>query len=139
MNSPSGSGSRAPMCGRSARTVRSTASGGRVKSSARSRGLDLVRVGDAVLGLLGERRALVERADEQVAAEALQPRRERAVVVVGRGSARAPCRQTGPASSASTSRMIETPVSSSPAMIARSIGAAPRQRGSSDGCTLRIS
>ena len=35
--------------------------------------------------------------------------------------------------------MIETPVRSSPAMIARSIGAAPRQRGSSDGCTLRIS
>ena len=35
--------------------------------------------------------------------------------------------------------MIETPVSASPAMIARSIGAAPRQRGSSDGCTLKIS
>src|SRR4051794_15690780 len=35
--------------------------------------------------------------------------------------------------------MIDTPVSSSPAMIARSTGAAPRQRGSSDGCTLSIS
>ena len=35
--------------------------------------------------------------------------------------------------------MIETPVSASPAMIARSTGAAPRQRGSSDGCTLKIS
>ena len=35
--------------------------------------------------------------------------------------------------------MIDTPVSASPAMIARSIGAAPRQRGSSDGCTLSIS
>ena len=35
--------------------------------------------------------------------------------------------------------MIETPVSSSPAMIARSTGAAPRQRGSSDGCTLTSS
>ncbi len=34
--------------------------------------------------------------------------------------------------------MIETPVRSSPAMIARSIGAAPRQRGSSDGWTLSI-
>ena len=34
--------------------------------------------------------------------------------------------------------MIETPVRSSPAMIARSTGAAPRQRGSSDGCTLSI-
>jgi hypothetical protein len=32
--------------------------------------------------------------------------------------------------------MIATPVSLSPAMIARSSGAAPRQRGSSDGCTL---
>ena len=31
-----------------------------------------------------------------------------------------------------------TPVRSSPAMIARSTGAAPRQRGSSEGCTLRI-
>ena len=35
--------------------------------------------------------------------------------------------------------MIETPVSASPAMIARSTGAAPRQRGSSDGWTLKIS
>ena len=32
-----------------------------------------------------------------------------------------------------------TPVRSSPAIIARSIGAAPRHRGSSDGWTLRIS
>ena len=36
-------------------------------------------------------------------------------------------------------RMIATPVSSSPAMIARSIGAAPRQRGKSDGWTFSIS
>jgi hypothetical protein len=35
--------------------------------------------------------------------------------------------------------MIDTPVSSSPAIIARSIGAAPRQRGSSDGWTLTSS
>ena len=35
---PSGSGSRAPMCGRSARTMRSSSSGGRVGSSMRSRG-----------------------------------------------------------------------------------------------------
>ena len=34
------------------------------------------------------------------------------------------------------SLMIVTPVSVSPAMIARSTGAAPRQRGSSDGWTL---
>src|SRR3954451_224955 len=34
--------------------------------------------------------------------------------------------------------MIETPVSASPASIARSTGAAPRQRGSSDGWTFSI-
>ena len=34
--------------------------------------------------------------------------------------------------------MIDTPVSASPASIARSIGAAPRQRGNSEGCTLSI-
>ncbi len=33
---------------------------------------------------------------------------------------------------------MDTPVASSPAMIARSIGAAPRQRGNSDGWTLSI-
>jgi len=46
--------------------------------------------------------------------------------------------QTGPLSSPSVTRIIDTPVSASPAMMARSIGAAPRQRGSSDGCTLYI-
>jgi hypothetical protein len=34
---------------------------------------------------------------------------------------------------------IVTPVSTSPARMARSTGAAPRQRGSSDGWTLRKS
>jgi hypothetical protein len=48
-------------------------------------------------------------------------------------------RHTGPESSPAVTRMIATPVCSSPAMIARSTGAAPRQRGSSDGWTLRIS
>ena len=43
---------------------------------------------------------------------------------------------TGPASSASTVSWIVTPVSASPAMIARSTGAAPRQRGRSEGWTL---
>ena len=46
---------------------------------------------------------------------------------------------TGPESQPAVTRMIATPVSPSPAMIARSIGAAPRQRGSSDGWTLIIS
>ena len=48
------------------------------------------------------------------------------------------CAHTGPLSSPAVTRMIDTPVRSSPAMIARSIGAAPRQRGSSDGCTFSI-
>ena len=42
-------------------------------------------------------------------------------------------RCTGPASSSATGRMMQTPVSASPAWMARSTGAAPRQRGSSDG------
>ena len=41
-----------------------------------------------------------------------------------------------PASSSFTTRMIVMPVSGSPAMMARWIGAAPRYRGSSDACTL---
>src|SRR4051812_46115897 len=49
-----------------------------------------------------------------------------------------PYRQTGPSSKPSFGRMIATPVSSSPAMIARSTGAAPRQRGSNDGWMLSI-
>ena len=49
------------------------------------------------------------------------------------------CSATGPSSRPGPRRMIETPVSASPAMIARSIGAAPRQRGRSDEWTLRIS
>ena len=49
-----------------------------------------------------------------------------------------PTAHAGPSSRPSVSAMIVTPVSASPAMIARSTGAAPRQRGSSDGWTLRI-
>ena len=101
---------------------------------------DLVRVGD--LRTRPARRgvgALVERLDEQLGAERLQPRGERAVVVVAGRSARSPSRRPAPESQPAVTRMIATPVSASPAMIARSIGAAPRQRGSSDGCTLIIS
>ena len=42
----------------------------------------------------------------------------------------------GPVSRPSSICMMVTPVSLSPAMIARWIGAAPRQRGSSEACTL---
>ena len=59
-----------------------------------------------------------------------RPRRRRAPI------GNASCAAIGPASSASTVSWIVTPVSSSPARIARSTGAAPRQRGSSDGWTL---
>ncbi len=43
---------------------------------------------------------------------------------------------TGPSSSPGVMRMTWTPVTASPAMIARWIGAAPRQRGSSEPCRL---
>ncbi len=44
---------------------------------------------------------------------------------------------TGPVSSPSSICITMTPVSASPAMMARWIGAAPRQRGSSDPCRLK--
>ena len=44
---------------------------------------------------------------------------------------------TGPVSRPSSMRMTMTPVSASPAMMARATGAAPRQRGSSEACRLR--
>ena len=46
--------------------------------------LDLLGVGDALLGLFAEGRLGVERLDQQLAAERGQPRRQAAVVVVGR-------------------------------------------------------
>ena len=42
-----------------------------------------------------------------------------------------------PVSSPSSIFITVTPVSASPAMMARWIGAAPRQRGSSDACRLK--
>jgi hypothetical protein len=47
-------------------------------------GGDLLGVGHALLGLLDERRALVERAHEQRRPQLLQARGERPVVVLGR-------------------------------------------------------
>ena len=43
----------------------------------------------------------------------------------------------GPVSSPSSIFITMTPVSASPAMIARLIGAAPRQRGNSEACRLK--
>jgi hypothetical protein len=51
---------------------------------------------------------------------------------IGMGSAR----HTGPSSSPCVMRMIDTPVTASPAMTARWIGAAPRQRGKSEAWML---
>ena len=42
-----------------------------------------------------------------------------------------------PVSRPSSICMMVTPLSASPAMMARLIGAAPRQRGSSEACTLK--
>ena len=42
-----------------------------------------------------------------------------------------------PVSRPSSIRMMVTPDSASPAITARLIGAAPRQRGSSEACTLK--
>ena len=42
-----------------------------------------------------------------------------------------------PVSSPSSIFMMVTPLSVSPAMMARWIGAAPRQRGNSEACTLK--
>ena len=46
------------------------------------------------------------------------------------------CMIMGPASSAATMRMMVTPVSVSPAAMARSMGAAPRQAGSNEAWTF---
>ncbi len=111
---------------------------GRAGSSRRSSARDLLGVGHALLRLLAERRLLVERPHEQLAAQRLQALGECAVGVLGGRSAPRRRGTPGPSSSPAVRRMMLTPVRSSPAMIARSTGAAPRQRGSSDGCTLRI-
>ena len=57
--------------------------GGRARVQRAVVGADLLGVRHALLGLLDRARALVERADQQVGAERLQPRGERAVRVVG--------------------------------------------------------
>ena len=98
---------------------------------------DLLGVGDAVARLLVERRRGVERLREQLAARRSR-RSARLPYVSSARICSSAARHTGPSSRPAVSRMMLTPVRSSPAMIARSTGAAPRQRGSSDGCTLRI-
>ncbi len=104
--------------------------------------VDLLGVGRLALVLLLELEpslgAEVERPDQQLAAEARQASR-RAPRSLSSASIGTSARSaTGPESSPAVSFITQTPVCRSPAMIARSIGAAPRQRGSSEGCTFSI-
>ena len=132
------------MCGFSARTVRSSSARRPARVQAPLLRGDLVRVGRLGLVLLGELeragRAQVERADDQPAPELGEAARERTEVLAMPRS-RAPARSAiGPESSPAVDLDDRRRRSrASPAMIARSIGAAPRQRGSSDGCTFSIS
>ena len=82
-------------------------------------------------------RTTAPAAPRRAAARRPRPRARRSSPASSSGRiGNASCAAIGPASSAATVSWIVTPVSSSPARIARSTGAAPRQRGSSDGCTL---
>ena len=126
----------APMCGESARTRRH-ASSGSSRSSSRSAGADLLGVGRRPSSGCGSNCGVRQHA---VRAAAPRPRRSGAKTVPASSSGRSgtpPAPRSGPASSAATVSWIVTPVSSSPARIARSTGAAPRQRGSSDGMDVQ--
>ena len=102
----------------------------------------LFRIGRACLPAAAAARAARPRARR--APPAPGARRARPVVswsaaAVVRGADRhaSPPAAIGPVSSPSSICMMVTPVSASPASSARSIGAAPRQRGSSEAWTLR--
>ena len=127
---------RAPMCGdERADPVRCSSSGGRDQSSSRSAGPDLLRVRGALVGLRLERR--LRAAPRRAARRASRAARSYTAPASSSGPiGNARCAAIGPASSSAVVRWIVTPVSVSPAMIARSTGAAPRQRGSSDGWTF---
>ena len=79
------------------------------------------------------RRSSASRSAPSAAARASSPG---ARSVPSSGHARAAT--IGPVSMPSSMRMIVTPASASPAAIVAGIGVAPRWRGSSDGCRLRI-
>ena len=125
---------RAPMCGRARARGSRAPPAGRAQSSSRSAGPIFsayvapssgcgVKPGS---GRTSSRRSSATAADRSYTAPASSS-----------GSmANARCAATGPASSSAVVRWIVTPVSRSPAMIARSTGAAPRQRGRRDGWTF---
>ena len=104
---------------------------------------DLLRVGRPRVVLLGELEP-DPRSAGRAPGRSARRRAARAAPTGSRSrrrarSARARRARPGPSRGRRSRRITHTPVSASPAMIARSIGAAPRQRGSSDGWTLSSS
>ena len=102
-------------------------------------GLDPRREADALgrlrLGDQGAGGDAVEGRDQQARAADGEPA-EQVAGGVPRADRLGDEPNTGPVSSPASSRKVEAPVSSSPAMIACCTGAAPRQAGSSEKCRL---
>ena len=123
------------MCGESARTRLTSSSRGPRQIELAVRRRDLLGVRHAVLRLRRERRLgqhVVEQPRCDLGASARRPRRRRR-----RARRRTPpAPRSAPRRAPAVVRWIVTPVRASPAISARSTGAAPRQRGSSDGWTL---
>ena len=129
--------------GSNARTLRSSASAGCVPVEPRFGLVDLVRVGRRRLRAAAAARAHRRRAaGARPSASASRAERGEAIVqlaagFVARRSACAVRSSIGPVSRPASICIRSTPVSVSPAWIARWIGAAPRQRGSSEACTFQ--
>ena len=101
--------------------------------------LDRELVGVGGLAVLRNRRGgghRGKRRDQQLGAGGDEPGAQLAGGLVRADRADATAAYTGPVSSPASSAMMHTPVSVSPASIARSTGAAPRQRGSNEKCTF---
>src|SRR5579862_9463312 len=126
------SSARAPMCGDSARTRRA-ASKGSERSSRRSEAA-IFSAYVAPSSDCGSKRGAGSTSSRSRAATSAA--RAYTAPALSSSIGNDSCAAMGPASSCSAVRWIVTPVCSSPARIARSTGAAPRQRGSSDGWTL---
>src|SRR6266511_977409 len=124
----------APMCGESARTRLWTSTAGRDRSSSRSAAVIFSAYVTPSSGCgrnsgFGSTSSINSTATSAARAKTA-PASSSAPIPNAR------CAAIGPASSSLTVSWMVTPVSASPAMIDRSTGAAPRQRGSSEGCTL---
>ena len=103
--------------------------------------VELVRVGDALFGLRLRHRPDAGAQQAQAIGQHLRAERGQAVVQLAAGlvlADRSVCdSSTGPVSRPFSICIRHTPISLSPASIARWIGAAPRQRGSSEACTFQ--